>query len=249
VQASPPVCTFKVDDTTYSAAHSFVWSIGSVHLLSTTTPQLPQSGMKNSWIHWSDGDSISHHITTPAVNTTYTAVFDTSYYLTMSAGNGGSVGPSSGWYKSGESVPIVAHANAGWKLNQWVGLGKGSYSGTDTSAAVTMDSVITETAAFELATGLSDRRLRIPSTYELSGSYPNPFNPSTTIRYGLPRRSHVLLTVYSTLSQKVAELANGDMDAGYHEVRFDGRNLASGIYFYRLQAGEFIQTRKLLLVK
>jgi hypothetical protein len=83
----------------------------------------------------------------------------------------------------------------------------------------------------------------------VSQNYPNPFNASTTIRYGLPIRSHVTLTVFNTLGQQVAVLQNGEREAGYHEVKFDGRNLASGVYLYRLQAGSFVQTRKLLLLK
>ena len=89
----------------------------------------------------------------------------------------------------------------------------------------------------------------LPKEHSPPHKNPNPFNPTTTIRYGIPHRAHVLLTVYNTLGQKVAELVNGDIEAGNHEIRFDGSNLASGIYFYRLQAGSFVQTRKLLLVK
>ena len=88
-----------------------------------------------------------------------------------------------------------------------------------------------------------------PRSIELEQNYPNPFNPTTTIRYGLPNRSHVLLTVYSTLGQKVAELVNGDINAGYHEVNFNAGYLASGVYFYRLLAGSFVETRKLILLK
>ncbi len=80
-------------------------------------------------------------------------------------------------------------------------------------------------------------------------NYPNPFNPTTTIRYGLPHRSHVLLTVYNTLGEEVAELVNGDIEAGYHEVQFDASHLASSVYFYRIQAEGFIQTKSLLLLK
>jgi hypothetical protein len=89
----------------------------------------------------------------------------------------------------------------------------------------------------------------IPSQFVLDQNYPNPFNPLTTIRYGLLHQSHVTLTVYNTLGQQVSVLQNGEQDAGYHEVKFDGKDLASGVYFYRIQAGSFVQTRTLLLLK
>ena len=89
----------------------------------------------------------------------------------------------------------------------------------------------------------------VPLAYQLLQNYPNPFNPSTTIRYALPSRAHVRLCVFNTLGQQVAVLQNGETDAGYHEVKFDGTNFATGVYFYSLQAGGFVQTRKLILIK
>ena len=85
--------------------------------------------------------------------------------------------------------------------------------------------------------------------FALFQNYPNPFNPSTTIRYTLPRRSHVTLTVFEVLGQKVAELVNGDIDAGYHEIQFNANDLASGVYFYRIQAGSYVETKSLLLIR
>jgi hypothetical protein len=85
--------------------------------------------------------------------------------------------------------------------------------------------------------------------FQLCQNYPNPFNPSTTIRYGLPNRSYVTLTVYNTLGQQVAQLVNGEMDAGFHEVTFDGAELSSGVYFYRLKAGMYVETKKFVLTK
>jgi hypothetical protein len=88
-----------------------------------------------------------------------------------------------------------------------------------------------------------------PLAFALEQNYPNPFNPVTTIRYAVPHRSQVVMNVYNTLGQKVAELVKGEVEAGIHEVKFDGKNLASGVYFYRLQAGNFVQTKKLLLLR
>lgn len=83
----------------------------------------------------------------------------------------------------------------------------------------------------------------------LHQNFPNPFNPTTTIRYSLPDARNVTLTVFNTLGQHIVELVNGTNDAGHHEVRFDGAGLSSGVYFYRLQAGDFVQSRRLMLLK
>ena len=88
-----------------------------------------------------------------------------------------------------------------------------------------------------------------PTHFSLSQNYPNPFNPSTTIRYGLPSRSHVSLTVFNALGQQVSLLQSGEQDAGYHEVKFDAQHLPSGVYFYRMQTGNFTETKRLLLLR
>jgi hypothetical protein len=89
----------------------------------------------------------------------------------------------------------------------------------------------------------------LPHSYAVFQNYPNPFNPSTTIRYALPHSSRVSLTVYNTLGQQVAHLVNEQQQAGYHDAVFNGNGVASGVYYYRLQADDFVQTRKLLLLK
>jgi hypothetical protein len=94
----------------------------------------------------------------------------------------------------------------------------------------------------------------IPTTYDISQNYPNPFNPTTTIKYQLPHSSDVQLIIYNALGQKVRTLVTETKEPGYYEVMWDGRNdggiqVASGIYLYRIKAGEFVRSKKMLLLK
>ena len=88
-----------------------------------------------------------------------------------------------------------------------------------------------------------------PQKCSLDQNYPNPFNPSTIIRYGLVAKSHVNLKVYNSLGQEVESLVNEIQEAGSHEVKFDGSRLSSGVYFYRLTAGNFVATKRLTLIR
>jgi len=94
-----------------------------------------------------------------------------------------------------------------------------------------------------------DSKDEIPTSYSLSQNYPNPFNPSTNISYLVPKLSRVVLKVYDILGREVVILVNEQKPAGNYEVMFDGHNLTSGVYFYKLQSGSFIQTKKLMLIK
>jgi hypothetical protein len=100
-----------------------------------------------------------------------------------------------------------------------------------------------------VATDVSESPTGIPQNFQLLQNYPNPFNPSTTIRYGMPARAHATLAVFNSLGQRVAELVNGEVDAGYHEVQFNASGLPSGVYFGRLEAAGGVQTQKLMLVR
>jgi hypothetical protein len=91
--------------------------------------------------------------------------------------------------------------------------------------------------------------VREPNSFGLEQNYPNPFNPSTEIRYQLPARSSVTLRVYNVLGQEVATLVNGVQGAGYRSAILDASGLPSGVYFYRLQAGTFVDTKKMLVLK
>ena len=89
----------------------------------------------------------------------------------------------------------------------------------------------------------------VPTEFLLSQNFPNPFNPSTKINWQMPARSQVTLKVYDVLGNEIVTLVNEEKEAGYHSIDFNASDLPSGVYFYKLTAGNFISTRKMLLLK
>ena len=89
----------------------------------------------------------------------------------------------------------------------------------------------------------------VPTKYELSANYPNPFNPSTTIEYAVPNDGMVTLKVYDVLGREVANLVNEYMPTGRYKITWDASKMASGIYVYRMTANKFTTSRKMLLMK
>jgi hypothetical protein len=88
-----------------------------------------------------------------------------------------------------------------------------------------------------------------PLLFSLSQNYPNPFNPSTTIRYALPHAAFVQLAIYNTLGQHIVTLVRGEHERGFYEATFNASRLSSGVYLYRLTAGDFVQSRRLLFLR
>jgi len=99
------------------------------------------------------------------------------------------------------------------------------------------------------AEAVGDRGEGIPTGFALHEAFPNPFNPTTRIDFDVPVTTNAELTIYNSLGQEVATLANGTMNAGLHTVYFDASSLTSGIYFAQLRAGNFTSTQKLVLMK
>jgi hypothetical protein len=134
-----------------------------------------------------------------------------------------------------------------------------SYAFTDAQAAGTVryrlkqidfDGQFEYSNIIEVNTGLpTEENSNLPKQFALSQNYPNPFNPTTIIAYQLPVAGNVSLKIFDMLGKEVATLVNGRQDAGAYTVDFNASQLSSGVYFYRLQSGSFVQTRKMMLVK
>jgi N-acetylneuraminic acid mutarotase len=164
----------------------------------------------------------------------------------------------------GVSANYVARYNT--QTNTWSSLGTGSSNGVNGivyELAVVGNEVFVG-GEFTLAGGIASTFIArwnsgtsrveqlsptAPKTFLLEQNYPNPFNPSTTIRYQLPVASEVKLEVYDVLGKKIATLVNERQSAGSYQVVWNASGLSSGTYFYRLQAGTFVETKKMIMVK
>ena len=142
---------------------------------------------------------------------------------------------------SGVSNVVIALANIGTDLYA------GGFFGT--AGGVSANNIAKYSCS--ITTSVDDDRTGnvLPQQFQLKQNYPNPFNPTTQIVYELPSEEFVSLGVYNSLGQQVAVLVNGQRSAGAYTVTFQATDLPSGMYFYRLIAGEFQQTRKLLLLR
>jgi hypothetical protein len=165
----------------------------------------------------------------------------------------------------GVSANRVARFNT--QTNTWSTLGTGSsngVSGVGVAALAVSGNEVFVGGGFTSAGGVSANSVArwnsgtsrveqlsptAPKTFLLEQNYPNPFNPSTTIRYQLPVASEVKLEVYDVLGKKIATLVNERQSAGSYQVVWNASGLSSGTYFYRLQAGTFVETKKMIMVK
>lgn len=108
-----------------------------------------------------------------------------------------------------------------------------------------MDSAVQK---YSTITSLRDEKI-LPAEFSLKQNYPNPFNPSTSISFTLPSKENVYLKIYNSLGEEVAELLNNELDAGTYTFNYNASGLSSGIYFYTINAGSFVQTKKMMLIK
>ena len=186
----------------------------------------------NSGRNWSN---VSNGIATKTTTSTFIqdgtkliAGTDKGIFLTTNNGQN--------WYyvnRNGISAPITINA---FMIN-----GTSLYAGTSAG--------IWRRPLSEIVTQAGETSTLFPKEYFLGQNYPNPFNPTTTIRYALPSSAHVKLTLHDILGREIATLVNEEQSAGWKEVQWNASSVSSGIYFYKLSVGSFVETKKMMMVK
>jgi len=203
----------------------------SIHPLCQTCTQGVYRSIDNG-LNWEPADTLMKQISSFAVSSSYA-----SNYL------------FAGTYLNG--VFLSTNSGTSWtQVNSGLAdLDIQSLAITDTYLFAGTHSGVWRRPLSEMITDVENRSNYNPSTFTLEQNYPNPFNPSTTIKFQVPNSSFVNLKVYDILGNEVATLVNEEKPSGTYEVSFDAKGLSSGIYFYKLQAGSFVETRKMILMK
>ena len=137
------------------------------------------------------------------------------------------------------------------ELTEEDGISQSPLGGDNTALVMTSEGALYAFNPYTNASGMQDEKseIQLPYLFKLTQNYPNPFNPTTTINYQLATSSNVELSIYNILGQKVATLVDEKQKSGYHQVEWNASRFSSGIYFYRIKAGEFQDVKKMILIK
>ena len=136
----------------------------------------------------------------------------------------------------------------------WNGSGNGSYTsadstGNDTSVTVNINNPIVQTARWTVMIGIQNISTEIPKEYKLYQNFPNPFNPTTNINFDIIRSGNVRIIVYDLLGREVETLVNQDMSPGRYKFDFNAKDYASGLYIYKIVTHDFVDVKKMLIIK
>jgi hypothetical protein len=258
VGTNRPQLNFKVNNVNYGSAQIFTWDLNSTQTLEAITPQLFQVTTRYVFENWSNGGDTIHTITINADTSQYIANYGVQYKVTTSVNPGGlpvTITGGNQFYDTATTVNIsvsptsVMYNNTMYYFQQWLGSGNGSYNGYNSSFQVNLSNPIIQIALFDTIVGIQNIGSEIPNKFELYQNYPNPFNPVTNIKFDLPKSGLVKLSVYNILGKEIETLYNGILSAGKYKMDFNASSYPSGVYFYRIETGDFVAVKKLVVMK
>jgi len=220
-----------------AADGSLPWGTTPVSLAANTTAEvLTTDGNDGAIVAWGQGLQNGVNIFAQRVNSGGQTVWSNPTYGTF--GNPVSTLPLSIF----QGHPVIVSDDAGGAIVGWYDLRAGGYGGP-------YDFYAQHIGSDGSVTKVNNRVSGVATEFSLSQNYPNPFNPSTKIQFSVAQAGFVTLKIYDLLGREVATLVHQDLKPSSYSVTWNASNFASGAYFYRLQSGGFVETKKLLLMK
>ena len=260
VNANKSNLQFTVDNTVHSSAKLFTWDLNSQHTLAAVSPQTFAS-TRYVFNNWSNNGDSSQTVTIGTSTTNYTVNYKTQFKLIANFTPGGlpvTINGGNIFYDSASSVTFspsplaLTYNNMEYYFQRWNGSGNGSYTGTNPVVTISsFNNIIVQTAVYDTIPpiGIQNLNTGIPKEFTLHQNYPNPFNPATKIKFDVPKFSPVSIKMYDVIGNEVAVIYNGELAPGYYEAEFNASEFASGVYFYRIDAGDFTSVKRMVLVK
>lgn len=258
----PGIAEFKINGVTYNQQQQQIFANGSSVTVQAISPRT-LGATQYYFANWSNGGDTTQTLTVNG-NLNLTAFYKTRYRLGMVSSQGTTFGGNI-FYDSASSATfgvtsrIVNNGGTFYYFRGWTGVGTGSYtssdsSGIDSAVIIPITAPVVETARWTTTVGIINTSSEIPSDYDLFQNYPNPFNPVTKIKFDIPQDARgetrdVKIVIYNALGKEVTTLVNERLLPGSYEVDFDASNLPSGLYFYRIEAGEFSKIKKMIFIK
>jgi hypothetical protein len=250
------ICDFKVNGVQYNTLQEFFYPNGTTVTVQAISPKTVGFN-RYVFVNWSDNGDTTHNVT---VNNdmVLTAYYKVQYRLAINSIVGNTFGDN--YHDSGLTVQFgvnsrnVIFNGTAYTFRGWTGTGAGSYTspdstGIDSVVNISLSNPIVETARWQTPIGIHNISSEIPTEFRMYQNYPNPFNPQTNINFDIKEAGMVKIVIYDLLGKEVETLVNQEMKPGKYNVDFFSGNYASGMYFYRITAGSFVDIKKMVLLK
>jgi hypothetical protein len=250
------ICEFKVNGVTYTTTQQLVFPNGSNVTVQAISPKTVGFN-RYVFVNWSDNGDTTHNVTVSS-NLNLTANYKAQYRLAVNSTVGNVAGDN--YYDSNATAQFrvlsrnVVFNGTLYQFRGWTGSGNNSYTstdstGNDSAVNIVMKNPIVEAARWSGPIGIVSLGTEIPKEYKLFQNYPNPFNPATNINFDIISNGIVKIVIYDMLGREVETLVNMEMAPGRYKVDFDAASYASGLYFYKITAGNFTDIKKMMLLK
>lgn len=250
------ICDFKVNGIQYNSLQNLYFPTGTTVSVQAISPKTVGFN-RYIFTNWSDNGDTIHNITING-NITVQANYKLQCRLAISSSVGNTFGDN--YHDSGATVTFgvlsrnIVFNGTPYTFRGWVGSGLNSYTspdstGNDSAVAIVIRNPISEVARWTVPIGIQNISTEIPKEYKLYQNFPNPFNPTTNINFDIIRNGNVRIIVYDLLGREVETLVNQDMSAGRYKLDFNAVNYASGMYIYKIVTSDFVDVKKMLIVK